>query len=688
MASRTRDTGGGRNVATLAPSAAARLHRRHVATGFNVGVVILVVGLLLSQLGSLRSEAGDSTLWIMTVLAAFAGTQAFISTTPSAGVVPVIVCPTICFTFAIVLCWGLGPAIISQAIAVVVVAWRLHRPVREGIAALGQYTLSFVAAEAVLALGNPDPLHHHDAARVASDALTVVGAVVAWLITYGLLAILLARLMRTGPRAMPARDVISHQVLFKAALLLLSPLLAISAHMNIGFVPLIFIPLYAVQRMAKLSAQRDRAVRLDPLSGLANRAGLKAAFHDIDADGESGTLALLLADLDEFKHVNDALGHEVGDQLLVAVGQRLARLPIHGGTIARLGGDEFALLTTVRAATEANDLAAEVVAALSEPLSLGGLRVDISASIGVAIRIDADEDFATMMRHADIAMYDAKQSGGAVAAYQPGSHQDSLARLALLTDFRRALECDDSQISLHYQPQVCLATGHVEGVEALLRWQHPDLGAINTQDLIAMAEHSSVMHLLTTRVIDDVVAQLGTWSAEGLRLRASINVSARDLYGDDIVPRLQARMAQHGVDPSQIQIEITEGALMGDPSRAMGTVNRIHSLGVAVALDDFGTGYSSLQHLRKMPISEIKIDRSFVAGMASNHDDAAIVRSTVEMARSLGIRTVAEGVETEYTRQLLTEAGCTLVQGWLTAHPMPADEISRWLTTKQIATIG
>jgi diguanylate cyclase (GGDEF)-like protein len=664
---------------------------RHIASGFNFVVMILVLGVTASQWGEIRSEASIPQLWIMTALATFAGTQAFVSTTPSRGVVPVIVCPTICFTFAIVLCWGLGPAIISQAFAVAVVAWRLNRPVREAIAALGQYTLSFVAAAAVLNAGNPDPLHHHSPVRVAADALTVVGAVAAWLVVYGAIAILLARILRTGPRAMPAREVISHQVLFKAALLLLSPLLAISAHMNIGFVPLIFIPLYAVQRMARLSAQRDRAARLDPLSGLANRAGLKAAFNDIaddcSYDPQQGRAALLLADLDEFKHVNDALGHEVGDQLLVAISHRLARLTVPGGTIARLGGDEFALLAPVSGPDEADELASRVLAVFSDPVSLDGLRVDISASIGIAIHDDGD-DFATLMRHADIAMYDAKQSGGGMAIYQPGSHQDSLARLALLTDFRHALESDDrSQIAMHYQPQVCLLSGRVEGVEALLRWQHPRHGAINTQDLISMAEHSSVMHLLTNRVIDAVVEQVGTWNADGIRLRASINVSARDLYGHDIVPRLSEQIATHGVDPGQIQIEITESALLGDPNRAMATVNRISDLGIAVALDDFGTGFSSLQHLRKMPISEIKIDRSFVAGMAHNHDDAAIVRSTVQLARSLGIRTVAEGVETEYTRQLLAEAGCTLVQGWLTAHPMPATDIAQWLTANQVAAL-
>src|SRR5262245_62609857 len=194
------------------------------------------------------------------------------------------------------------------------------------------------------------------------------------------------------------------------------------------------------------------------------------------------------------------------------------------------------------------------------------------------------------------------------------------------------------------------------------------------------------MHPLTLRVITDVAAQLGAWACQGVRpLRASINVSARDLYSEDIVSHLAGQLARHRVDPAQLQIEITESALMADPTRALATVNGIAELGVAVSLDDFGTGYSSLQHLRKMPISEIKIDRSFVAGMANNHDDAAIVRSTVEMARSLGIRTVAEGVENEYTRMLLEEAGCTLAQGWLTAHPMPAQDLRGWVDRFRLA---
>jgi diguanylate cyclase (GGDEF)-like protein len=384
-------------VAVISPS---QVGRRRLATGYNVAVLALVIGVTAVQFSSISyAVTHHPQLWMMTALAAFAGTQAFISTTPSAGVVPVIVCPTICFTFAILLCWGLGPALVTQLIAVVVVAWRLHRPMREAVGALGQYAVAFVAAQAVLMVGNPDPLHHHSPARVTADALSVVGAVCAWLIVYAFMSLLVARLFLTGSRAMPDRMILSHQVLFKAALLTLSPMLAIAAHLNIGFVPLIFVPLYAVERMAKLSAQRDRAARLDPLSGLANRAGLKVAFHDVSAD-TSGTprqAALLLADLDEFKHVNDALGHEVGDQLLIAVAQRFADLDLADGAIARLGGDEFAVITSVLDQREAETVAQAMVTALSTPVSLDGLRIDIAASIGVAVQSD-DEDFATLMR--------------------------------------------------------------------------------------------------------------------------------------------------------------------------------------------------------------------------------------------------------------------------------------------------
>jgi len=678
----------------LATAAESRWTRRRLLRLYAVamgGAAALVMALSAVQV---VDAAAYPSMWLMTALAVLAGALAFIET-PAPGRAAMIVCPTICFTFAILLCWGLGPAIAAQGLAVLLVRWKLHAPIVDAVKAWGQYTLAFAAASAVLWLGQPDPFERDGPTNIVTDALAVVGAVAAWLVVYAALEFAHSVLRGTSARSGDLTKAITNQLLFKASLLLLSPVLAVAAHINVGFVPLVFVPLFAVQRMARLSAERDRAARLDPLTGLANRTGLRAGFSDLlaargrlapDGTPEPAALSLLMLDLDRFKHVNDTLGHDVGDRLLVAVAQRIAAAQPPEAIVARLGGDEFAILLATDTPEQAERVACTVVHALTEPVELDRLQIDVTASLGVASYSDG-EDFATLLRHADVAMYEAKQRGDAVATYLARADQNSPERLKLLTDFRDALTARrPEQIAMHYQPQVSLATGEVEGVEALLRWRHPVHGPIPTRDLLSVAEHSSVMQQLTMRVIDDVTAQVAAWLGDGLEIRASLNVSVRDLYSDDLATHLARRLDERGVPPERIQVEITESALLADPSRVQATVNRIAALGVAISLDDFGTGYSSLQHLRRLPISEIKIDRSFVSGMADNRDDAAIVRSIVEMARTLGIRTVAEGVENEYTRQLLAEAGCALIQGWIAAHPMPGSEVVRWLSAADLTS--
>ncbi len=285
------------------------------------------------------------------------------------------------------------------------------------------------------------------------------------------------------------------------------------------------------------------------------------------------------------------------------------------------------------------------------------------------------------MRHADVAMYDAKARGDAVAVYAPEADHNSPDRLSLLADLRRALESPDStEVAFYYQPQVEMASGTVVGVEALLRWHHPERGLIDPEELIRVAEHSGVMRMLTMRVIDDVVAQLAKWRASGLTLRAAINVSVRDLHTGEIVDRLADRLTEHDISPELLQLEITEGALMADPRRVLATLQRLAKIGIALSLDDFGTGYSSMQHLRRLPLAEVKIDRSFVLGMVHDSDDEAIVRSIIELAGALGLRVVAEGVEDDKTRRLLLAAGCHVAQGWFYARPMPADQLAEWLS--------
>jgi diguanylate cyclase (GGDEF)-like protein len=659
--------------------------RQRLVQLYAVSVVAAGAIITASQLGSVLTTARSApTFWLMAGLAMLAGAGAFVTSRP--GGTAIVISPTACFTFAILLCWGLGPALIAQLGAVAVVMWRHRTRAWESAIVGGQYALAFTVASVVLQIGQPDPFGVHKPPNMWADAGDTFGAVAAWLLVFGVLTAVDTWLRHGFRQPRWAASVVGDQILFKAALLLLSPVFAVAAHVNVAFVPLVFVPMLAVERMARLSAERDRAARLDPLTGLPNRTGLKARFDELigpTADPKLGRTALFVLDLDRFKHVNDALGHDVGDQLLTTVAARLAEVEPATGIVARLGGDEFALLAQVHHAAQAEALAARVVETLGRPVCLDGLRLDVTASIGIAIRFDHGETFAALMRHADVAMYQAKQRGDMVCVYEPGTDTNTPERFGLLSDFRRALERDnDGQIAMHYQPQVSLATGAVVGVEALLRWNHPKHGTVSTTELLRVAEHTAVMQSLTRRVIDDVVAQVARWSAAGVSLRASLNISARDLYSGDVVAHLARRLREHQVRPELIQIEITESALMADPARALVTTARIADLGVAVALDDFGTGYSSLQHLRKLPLSEVKIDRSFVAGMAANSDDAAIVASTVGLARSLGLRTVAEGVETEYTRGQLAAMGCTLAQGWHTARAMPGDEIPAWLAAR------
>ncbi|MEV0719935.1 EAL domain-containing protein [Asanoa sp. NPDC050611] len=644
--------------------------------------LIVAVGLILTMVsGEFAAGIERPGFWLLAGLAVLADARAFIATGRRGR--PVIICPSLCFSFAILLCWGLGPAIAVQLVAAAVVAWRMRYPLDGAVLMAAQFAVASTAAFGVLALGSDDLLKTINATDAARDAVSVVGAAAVWLVTYQVLRAAAGFVSRGRPNAQVLRPVPSYELLFIAALLLLAPVLAVAAYISIAFVPLVFVPLYAVERMARLASERDLLARRDPLTDLANRSGLAAAFARLRPNGHDAErapgLAMLLLDLNRFKYVNDALGHEVGDRLLVAVGQRLRSALPADATPARLGGDEFAVVAPTTTEADARHLAESITDAMATPVVLDGLQVDITGSIGIALAPQDGSDFATVMRHADVAMYLAKQRGWPIQAYRAVDDHNSPERLALLTDFRLALEKDDGTVALHYQPQVDLASGRVVGFEALLRWEHPTQGPIPPYDLLRIAEHTPVMRMITQRVIDEVVAQQARWLAAGVSLRTSLNVSIRDLHGDEIVDQITRRLAEYRVPAELIQVEITESALTADLAQLRATIDRIAAAGVAISLDDFGTGYSSLQHLRRLPLSEIKIDRSFVAGIAHNADDAVIVRSTVDLARALGLRVVAEGVENRYTARLLGEAGCDVAQGYLYAPAMPGDAVIAWL---------
>jgi diguanylate cyclase (GGDEF)-like protein len=665
-----------------APPERATLFFAYLGAVCALAIVVLTVRIPL-----IPQEVGHATaaFWALALLAV--ASDAGPVNTPGRRQATAIF-TSICFTFSILLAWGFGPAALVQVAAVVVSSLRMRHTVWRAAFNAGQYTLSFAAAAGVLAMGARPPLAL-GAEATLTDVLLVVLAALVWFAVNYVLVTTALWLRFSGRWTRLFVGTLGYEALAAGALLLLAPFLVVAAHTSVWLIPLISVPLYAVHQMARLSREQARQARLDSLTGLANRKALRdavaeqvLAHAERAADGATDRrFALLLLDLDRFKHVNDTLGHGMGDRVLVEVARRLTAAVSERHLVVRLGGDEFAILATrIPDAAAARALAARVTAALTEPVEIDGLPLDVGASTGIALYPEHGDDFAELMSHADVAMYDAKTRSDAVAVYAPESDHNTPERLSLLGDLRKALErVGDPEITVYYQPQVALDTGEVVGVEALLRWNHPQTGMVDPEELIRVAEHSGVMRLLTLRIVDDVVAQLARWKAGGLVLRASINVSVRDLHTGEIVDRLARGMRERGISADQIQVEITEGALMADPRRVLAILQKLDRIGVALSLDDFGTGYSSMQHLRRLPLSEVKIDRSFVAGMATDPDDEAIVRSIIGLARALGMRVVAEGVENERTRRQLVDAGCHVGQGWHYARPMPGSDLPSWI---------
>jgi diguanylate cyclase len=661
--------------------------RERIFFGYVATVCVVAVVITALALPELRHHVGRS-MDVYWVLAGFAVIGDARPVTTPGGRSSMMVFPSICFTFAILLMWGFAAAVVVQTAAVIVSSTQLRHRLWRAAFNASQYAVSFGAASLVLKMSSGEPFAPGGEPGWV-DVIVAVAAASVWFIVNYALVTAAVGLRFGGSWWQIMRRSIAFDALTTGSLLLLAPVLVGAERASAALIPLIIVPLIAVNRMARLATEQDRVAKTDPLTALANRTALMSEVADQAAvctqrgatDGNDHHFALLVLDIDRFKYVNDALGHEVGDRLLVEIGRRLDRAVGDESLVARLGGDEFAVVAPeIETLSDARDIAGRISVILSVPVVLDGLSLDVGGSIGIAMYPAHGEDFATLMRHADVAMYDAKMRGDAVAVYAPEADHNSPARLSLLADLRGALVTPEStEVAFYYQPQVEMATGEVVGVEALLRWHHPEHGLIDPEELIRVAEHSGVMRLLTLRVIDDVIAQLAKWRANGLTLRASINVSVRDLHTGEIVDRLADRLAHHEIAPEQLQLEITEGALMADPRRVLTTLQRLDKVGIALSLDDFGTGYSSMQHLRRLPLAEVKIDRSFVLGMINDSDDEAIVRSIIELAGALGLRVVAEGVEDDRTRRLLLAAGCHVAQGWFYARPMPADELVGWL---------
>ncbi|MEU9353734.1 bifunctional diguanylate cyclase/phosphodiesterase [Streptomyces griseoloalbus] len=479
-----------------------------------------------------------------------------------------------------------------------------------------------------------------------------------------------------------ARTALVRQGLVAVALLGIAPLVCVVADAKPVLLPLFAIPLIALDSTLWIARARAEEQLRDPLTGLPNRQWLLERIWTAldDAERIGARAALMLIDLDRFRSVNDTLGHLAGDRLLLQIADRLRLALPRGAEAARLGGDEFAVLLPVAdSTTSATRVARNLVSALSSPLDLDGLTLVLEASAGVAVFPDHAVDAEGLLRRADVAMYQAKRDRTGVEAYESKRDSNTPDRLGLLGDLRRAL--DAREVELHYQPKVRF-DGQVAGLEALVRWVHPERGKVPPDEFIAIAESSGLMPHLTEYVLETALGQVAEWRAQGLFVPVAVNVSPRDVHTPGFAGSVAARLARHGVPAGALQLEITEHVLLEDPQRAADTLNALTGHGVKMSLDDFGTGYSSLVHLRRLPVSELKIDRSFVARLAVDTEDAEIVRCTVDLAHSLGLLVVAEGVEDDETWERLRDLGCDAVQGWLVAAAMPPDETTAWLLAR------
>jgi diguanylate cyclase len=420
----------------------------------------------------------------------------------------------------------------------------------------------------------------------------------------------------------------------------------------------------------------------DALTGLPNRAQFRRRIARLVAADSGNGFAVVIMDLDRFKEIIDLMGHDAGDALLVEVARRVEGALRTSDMVARLGGDEFGLVLATPGGTAGLETMLDLVReAIEAPIMFHDVPLAISGSMGVAAFPDHGADADTLLRHADVAMYAAKRSNLPFAVYDEADNRSDPSRLKLIAELRRGLR--RRELVLHYQPKARLASGVVDSVEALVRWNHPERGLVFPDAFIPLAQETGLIRPLTRYVLEEAVRQSREWQLGGLELAVSVNLSARNLLDVEFPDQVERLLSEAGLSPSLLELEITETTMLSDGARTQSALDRLSKLGIRISIDDFGTGYSSLAYLRRLPISEIKIDRSFVMNMDGCEDDAVIVRSTIDLGRNLGLSVVAEGVESEGIWTELRRLGCTSAQGYYLTRPVPAEELRAWLAARE-----
>ena len=589
------------------------------------------------------------------------------------------------FVFAALYLWGFAPAIALQAAAILVGEIMNRKDVWRILFNVGQYVISITAAWGVLVVAGvttsaaaPRTEFH------GTDAGWVLASWGAYhLVNLGLVAGTAASGGQTWWESFS--DDFWYYTFSTLSVLAVSPFIVVMASQAWQFVPLLLLPLMAVYLTAAVSRDKERQALHDALTDLPNRTLLQqrveSALAGARRDGVG--LGLILLDLDRFKEVNDTLGHPAGDALLEVVARRLVGAVRPGDTVARLGGDEFAvLLPDVDHPTDAIEVAGRIKQSLAEPFRLEGVLMDVDVSIGIALSPQHGDDVEVLMRRADVAMYVAKGEQTGIEVYDVARDPNSPTRLGTVTALREAL--DLGQLELHYQPKVNLVDGTVVGVEALVRWRHPERGLIPPDEFIPLAERTGLVHRITAFVVKAALDQVEEWWKQGVQIPVAVNVSMRDLQETDLAGLVAAELDAHHLPPSALVLELTESVLAQDPGRAVATLRELADLGVLSSLDDFGTGYSSLLLLERLPVAEIKIDRSFVRRLDEAGADPAMVRSIIGFAHGLGLSVVAEGVETSLAWKVLRDMDCDVAQGYRVARPMPADQATQWLVERVV----
>jgi diguanylate cyclase (GGDEF)-like protein len=587
-------------------------------------------------------------------------------------------------SFSALLLYGTGAGVVTSVTAILVWDLLKRKPAIKLAFNASQYLLSIAAAGWVLSslTGVPHhdvPLHPGELPAIFLAALPMI------LVNQGSSGTVSALAMGVPVWSHTRREMTTLG-LWDAVGFGYAPIVAVAVAFSLWMLPLLVLPFLAIYYSARQADLREQDAMYDQLTGLANRSLFRARVgQELERDRYTQAgVGVLILDMDHFKDVNDTLGHSEADALLQAIAQRVQEAAAPEDLVARLGGDEFGVLVTdVPGPGVLRALAVKIRSLLDDPFVIAGLRLGVTPSIGIAWAPEHGSDADSLLRRADVAMYRAKVQRTGIEFYDPTSDPYSPERLVLAAQLRDGIA--RGELVLHYQPKLSIDTGEVVGVEALVRWRHPTRGLMPPGEFIELAERTDVIGALTMNVLRMAIGQMASWRRVGIEVPVAVNLPAQMLLDRDLPGDVASLLARNGLQAGSLVLEITEGSLIHDPHGSAQILDRLDEMGVRIAVDDFGTGYSSLAWLKRFPVREIKVDRSFVTDLATNESDAAIVRSTIELGRALGLTVVAEGVETAEVLEQLAVYGCDVAQGFLISRPVPAAQLVTWLRARNPA---